>query len=204
MVAALAAIAASIVCVSRIFTRTADEAVTFALLLAAFLIALLPLSVQFVLQRTFYAHHDTRTPFLFTLVQALLVVLTAIIAWATLPLTLVAAGMALGQSLANIVQLVLAVWLLRRKIGPLGLRPAAFAYLRFLAAAVLTAGAGWLTFLLLGGASGWATASLFSAAASVVVIGVVTGVVYVAFLALLRAPELQTAVRAVRRFLPGR
>src|SRR5690606_9216322 len=117
------------------------QAVEFAWVLGAYLVALVPLSVQFVLQRTFYAHHDTRTPFLFTLVQAVLVIVTAVAAYqavftfGVLPVEFLAAAMALGQSLANIVQLVLAVWLLRRKIGPLGLRPAVRAYIRFVVAA---------------------------------------------------------------------
>lgn len=204
IVGALAAIVASIVPISRVFTDSASSAVSFAAVLGAYLVALVPLSVQFVLQRTFYAYHDTRTPFLFTLAQAILVSVTAVIAFFTLPLTLLAFGIALGQSLANIVQLALAVWLLRRKIGPLGLRPAAFAYGRFLVAGLPAAAAGWLTFLLLGGIDGWATSDKFVAILATAVIAVVSLLVYVLVLALVRAPELQPAQRLARRFLPGR
>lgn len=204
IVGALAAIVAAIVPISRVFTDSASGAVSFALVLGAYLVALVPLSVQFVLQRTFYAYHDTRTPFLFTLVQAILVSVTAAIAFLTLPLTLLAFGIALGQSLANIVQLALAVWLLRRKIGPLGLAHAVGAYARFLLAAVPAAGAGWLTFLLLGGVDGWAASDRGPALVAMVAIGGVSLLVYIAFLALLRAPELQVGVRIARRFLPRR
>ncbi len=204
IVGALAAIVAAIVPISRVFTDSATNAVSFALVLGAYLVALVPLSVQFVLQRTFYAYHDTRTPFLFTLVQAILVSVTAVIASLTLPVTLLAFGIALGQSIANIVQLGLAVWLLRRKIGPLGLTRAAGAYVRFLVAAVPATAAGWLTFLLLGGVDGWAASDRGPALVAMIVIGAVSLLVYLGALALVRAPELQAATRAVRRFLPGR
>jgi len=51
---------------------------------------------------------------------------------------------------------------------------------------------------------GWAASDRLTGFVSAALIGVVTLVIYVALLLILRAPELQTAVRAVRRFLPGR
>lgn len=204
MVAALAAMVAAIVPISRIFTPSAVDAVQFALVLAAYLVALLPLSVQFVLQRTFYAHHDTRTPFFFTAVQAALVIAGALLSFALLPAGALAFGIALTQSLANIVQLVLAVLLLRKKIGPLGLGPAALAYLRFLAAAAPAALVGWWVYALLGGIDGWATSGHGPAIVAVLVVGAATVAVYVGALWVLRAPELRQAARIARRFLPGR
>lgn len=201
MVGALAAIVAAIVPVSRIFTDDAGGAVEFSYVLGAYLVALLPLSLQFVLQRTFYAHHDTRTPFLFTLVQAALVVVTAVVAYLTLPVELLAAGIALGQSIANIVQLALAAWLLRRKIGPLGLRPAVRAIVRFLVAAVPAALAGWGAFVLLGGVDGWGISERGPAVVMSFLVAAVALVVYVLMLALVRAPELKVATRAARRIL---
>ncbi|MFK4114813.1 murein biosynthesis integral membrane protein MurJ [Microbacterium sp. NPDC006705] len=201
MVGALAAIVAAIVPISRVFTKTPDAAQAFAWVLAAYLVALLPLSFQFVLQRTFYAHQDTRTPFFFTLAQAVLVVVTALIAAAILPLEHLAVGIALGQSLANVVQLALAVILLRRKIGPLGLGGAVRAVVRFVVAGIPAAAVGWLVFALLGGSAGWVAGGYLGALFGGAVIGLATLVVYVILLALLRAPELGTAVRAVRRIL---
>jgi putative peptidoglycan lipid II flippase len=163
------------------------------------------LSFQFGIQRTFYALGDTRTPFLYTTVQAVLVIITAVVAFAVLPLPWLAVGIALGQSLANIFQFALAIVLLRRKIArPLGLGVAAGAVVRFVVAAVPATAGGWLTFQLLGGVGGWAASDRVTGFLSAALIGVVTLVIYVALLLILRAPELQTAVRAVRRFLPGR
>ncbi|MET0296250.1 MAG: murein biosynthesis integral membrane protein MurJ, partial [Microbacterium sp.] len=108
IVAATAALAAAAIPASRIFTNTSAEAVDAALVLVCFLSGLLPLSVLFIVQRTFYVYNDTRTPFLFTLVQCVLVVVTALLASWLVPLEFLAAGIAAGQSIAGIVQMVLA------------------------------------------------------------------------------------------------
>ena len=201
VVGALAAIVAAILPISRIFTDTADSAGSFALVLGAYLVALLPLSVQFGIQRTFYAYQDTRTPFVFTAVQAGLVVASASAAFLLVPVQHLAVGVALGQSLANIVQLTLAIWLLRRKIGPLGLGGAVVSLLRFLAAAVPAAAAGWWVFTLV--ASG-VMVERVNAVVGAALVGGAALVVYVLALIVLRAPELKVAGRMLRRFLPGR
>ncbi len=209
IVAATAALVAAAVPASRIFTDDASQAVAAAGLLLCFLVGLIPLAVLFVIQRTFYAYQDTRTPFVFTMVQCALVVVTALLAsWAVgadlLPVSSLAAGVALGQSLAGIIQLVVAAWLLQRRLGGLAIGSWMLSLGRFALAALPAAGAGWLTFQLLGGVDGWTVADKFLGALGAAIIGVVVLVVYAAFLALLRAPELATAMRLVRRFLPGR
>lgn len=204
MVGVLGAMVAAIVPLSAIFADHPDEAVALAWVLGAFLVALLPLSFQFGIQRTFYALGDTRTPFLYTVVQAVLVVITAIVGFLVLPAPWLAVGIALGQSLANIVQFALAVALLRRKLGPLGLGDAVRSIVRFLVAVIPATGAGWLAFEMLGGTDGWPTSDRWAGFLAAALIGVLTLVVYVVLLALLRAPELRTAAQAVRRFLPGR
>ena len=162
------------------------------------------LAVLFVVQRTFYAYDDTRTPFLFTLLQCGLVVATALIAGAALPMHLLAAGVALGQSISSLVQVIVATWLLHRRLGALETKSWMLSLGRFALAAIPAAGAGWLTFLLLGGTEGWTVADKFLGAVGTAVIGAVVLVVYVGFLALLRAPELTPALAIARRFLPGR
>ena len=121
-----------------------------------------------------------------------------------LPLTWLAFAIALGQSVANILQFALAITLLRRKIGPLGLGAAFRGVLRFLLAAVPAAAAGWAVFLLLGGVEGWAVSERLPGLLGAALIGGVTLLVYGGILALFRTPELGVAFRAVRRFLPGR
>ena len=209
MVGVLAAMTVAAVPLARLFTTTPDNAVAFAWVLCAYLVALLPLSFQFGLQRTFYALKDTRTPFLYTLVQAVIVIATALAASALLtagilPLEWLAVTIALGQSVANIVQFALAITLLRRRIGPLGLGAAFRGILRFVLAAIPAAAAGWGVFLLFGGVEGWTVSERLLGFLGAALIGGVTLFVYAAILALFRTPELATAGRALRRFLPGR
>jgi putative peptidoglycan lipid II flippase len=202
IVIATAALAAASVPASRIFTDSRDEAVDAAIVLLCFLVSLVPLAVLFVIQRTFYAYNDTRTPFYFTLVQCALVVIASLAA-ALLPLEYLAAGIALGQSFASIVQVVLATWLLHRRLGGLRVGSWMLSLGRFFLAAVPAAGAGWLTFLLLGGVDGWTVSDKLLGAVGAAVIGLVSVAVYVGFLALLRAPELGPAIEHARRMLPG-
>ncbi|MDJ1114077.1 murein biosynthesis integral membrane protein MurJ [Microbacterium dauci] len=209
MVGVLAAMLAAIVPLARVFTDSPDAAVAFAAVLAAYLVALLPLSFQFGVQRTFYALKDTRTPFFYTLVQSILVIASATTAGIlaandVLPLVWLAPVIALGQSVANIVQFALAVTLLRRRLGRLGLAHAGRGIAVFVVAAVPAALVGLGLFLLAGGVDGWTTTNGFLGFLGAALIGAVTLLVYVGFLALFRTPELAVATRALRRFLPGR
>ncbi len=204
VVVATAALAVAAAPASRMLTNSADDAVAAAWVLVAFLVSLVPLAVLFVVQRTFYAYDDTRTPFFFMLVQSVLVVVTALIASAVLPLEWLAAGVALGQSLAGIVQVVIATWLLERRLGGLRIGTWLGALARFTVAAVPAAGAGWLVFVLNGGADGWMLADKWWGALGAGLIAVVVLAVYLGMLALLRAPELKPALTLARRLLPGR
>src|SRR5690606_25835788 len=61
------ALAVAAVPATRIFTESPEQAVQAAPVLICYLVGLVPLSLLFIVQRTFYAYGDTRTPFLFTL-----------------------------------------------------------------------------------------------------------------------------------------
>lgn len=201
IVIATAALAVAAVPASRIFTESAEQAVAAAGVLACYLVALIPLAVLFVVQRTFYAYSDTRTPFFFTLVQCTVVVVTALIAGGLLPDRHLAVGVALGQSLASVVQTVIATWLLNRRLGGIAVGAWMFSLGRFVLAAIPAAAAGWAAFLLLGGADGWTTSDKLLGVLGTAVIGIVSLAVYVGMLALLRAPELTPAVALVRRVI---
>lgn len=209
IVAATAAVAAAAIPASRVFTESAADAQAAALVLIAYLFGLIPLTILFIVQRTFYAYDDTRTPFWFTIIQCALIVGTALIALGLreadiIPLTSLAAAVALGQSLASTLQMIIATWLLHRKIGGLHVRSWMLAILRFAIAGVPAGLAGWGTFLLLGGVDGWATSGVIPGIFGTAIIGLAVVVVYVAILAAMRAPELKAAGGLVRRFLPGR
>lgn len=202
----MAALAAASVPISRIFTNSVDGAVAMAWVLCAYLIALVPFGVLVIVRRAFFAFQDTRTPFYFTIVQcvlaaggALLAALAVNVGW--LPLAFLAATVALTQSLSTFVQLPVALRLLRRHTGRLRLAATWRALARFAAASIPAFAAGWLTFLLLGGTEGWTTTDRLLGAAGAAIVGAAALLVYVAMLAVLRAPELAIAVRTARRLM---
>ena len=100
--------------------------------------------------------------------------------------------------------MIVATWLLQRRLGGLRVGSWMLSLGRFALAAVPAAGAGWLTFLLLGGVEGWTVSDKLLGAVGAAIIGVVSLLVYAGFLALLRAPELGPAMALARRVLPGR
>ncbi len=209
IVAATAAVAAAAIPASRVFTDNADDAQAASFVLLAYLVGLIPLTILFIVQRTFYAYDDTRTPFWFTIFQCVLIVATALGALGLreaglIPLTSLAAAVALGQSIASIVQTIAATWLLHRKIGGLKIRSWMAAIGRFALAGIPAGFAGWGAFVLMGGVDGWTMADKIQGALGTAVVGLVVVAVYLGILALLRAPELKAAGGLVRRFLPGR
>lgn len=110
-----------------------------AMALCAYAPGLLFVGVSRILVPTFYALQDTRTPvwisFWTLIVNALLGVLLMG------PLRHV--GLALALSLSSVCNCLLLVWLLRRKIGPLGLLAIGGSLLRALPATLLMAGCTW-------------------------------------------------------------
>ncbi len=201
VVAATAALAVAAVPATRVFVNSAEGAGSAAPVLLAYLVGLIPLSVIFIVQRTFYAYDDTRTPFVFTVIQGALVIGTALLASVLLPEEWLAAGIALGQSLASIVQVLVASVLLSRRLGGIQARLWLLSLARFAGAAIPAAAAGWATFLLLGGESGWTVSDKLYGALGTALIGAVVGVVYLGALVLLRAPELRPAMGMLRRVI---
>ncbi|WP_309104782.1 murein biosynthesis integral membrane protein MurJ [Microbacterium sp.] len=204
VVVSTVALFAAAIPATRIFTNGDTEAIAAAPVLVGYLVGLLPLSVLFIVQRTFYAYGDTRTPFWFTVVQCLIIVGSALVLPSFVPLSQLAAAIALSQSIAGTVQMIIAVWMLRQRLGSLELGRTALSLGRYAIAAIPAGFAGWGAFLLLGGAEGWTTADKLLGALGTGVIGAVTVVVYILVLLALRAPELKVATGLLRRFLPGR
>ncbi|MGN6743537.1 MAG: murein biosynthesis integral membrane protein MurJ [Amnibacterium sp.] len=190
---------------SALFAHSSSEAAALAPVLIAYLVGLLPFTALFVLQRTFYALGDTRTPFRFTAIQVVVVV-AGVLLCLLLPRPAIAAGIAAVVSFGGVVQLAVAAVLLRRRIGPLGGGRMGASLIRFAVAgaAGLAVGLGLLG--VLGGfGGGWPTASRIGGLLATVLIGLVVAVGYVLVLAALRAPELGAAIRLVLdRLRPSR
>lgn len=199
VVISAAALMAAAAPASRVFTNTGADAQAAAPVLVAFLVALTPMAVLFVVQRTFYAYGDTRTPFWFTLVQCVLVVVATLLATMASKQYLTA-SVALAQTVCGVLEVVLAALLLRRKIGPFGARHWVVALLRFIVAAIPAGAAGLAVYVWWG--AGWMLEDKLRGAIGTILICVVCGAVYTGLLALLRSPEVRTAAGLVRARLP--
>jgi putative peptidoglycan lipid II flippase len=165
-----------------------------ALALAAYAPGLLFVGVSRVVVPTFYAMQDTRTP--------VLISFWTLLANAGLGLLLMGpmqhTGLALALTLSSVFNALLLIWVLRRKVGRLGLAPVGASFLRLLPLTALMAAVVWG---ILGyGDWGMAGARLHK--------GVVLGgallagvVVYTGGCLLLRIPEATEAAALFRRKL---
>ncbi|MDY7542176.1 MULTISPECIES: murein biosynthesis integral membrane protein MurJ [unclassified Cryobacterium] len=170
----------------------------------AYILGLVAFCVLFVLQRTFYALGDTRTPFFFTLFQVILVV-AGVLACSLLPPAWIAVGIALVVTVSGILQTVLAGHLLRRRLGGIDGRRILRSLVRYVVAAIppLILGLGLL--LLLGGTheGGFAVSGRLEAIVSMLVIGSVMTLAYFGMLLLMRSEELRVfLVPLINRFRP--
>lgn len=158
----------------------------------AFALGLVPFSTLFVVQRTFYALGDTRTPFRFTLFQVVLFALGAIGCLILAP-ELRAVGIALVTTIAGIAQLALATFLLRRRLGSLDGRRILAGIGRSLFALLLPLAVGIVLLVALGGTiqGGFAVSSILGAVVTMAVIGISMAVLYFGILWMMRSPELR-------------
>ncbi len=207
IVGASAALGAAAIPFAAVFASTDRELVGTAAVLLAYLVGLVPFSLLFLVQRTFYALGDTRTPFLIQLLQSTVFVGGAV-AVAAVPSPYIAVGIAAVTSVAGLVQALVAVVVLRGRIGGLDGRRVLRRLAQFALATVPATAVGIGVLGLLGGlgpvaalfdrgapiATGFATSGRDAAVLSVAVVGAATGLVYFAVLALLRVPETRAVL----------
>jgi putative peptidoglycan lipid II flippase len=170
------------------FSATAAD--TTARALAGFAPGLVGFSLYLFALRGFYAHQDTRTPFVVNVVENLLNILLAFLLVG--PHGVMGLGMAFA--IAYVVSSVWAMQVLARKVREFPLRPVFTSMGRMLLAAVLMAEVVWIVTRHVGGDTGW------GAVARLAVGGVLGIAVYGGLLLALRAPELdQLRSRLARR-----
>jgi len=209
MVLASAGLIALAIPFARLFGGSAEQIDAMAAVLVAYALGLVPFSLVFVLQRVYYALGDTRTPFFFQLIHAAVFISVALVASGQ-PSSAIASTLALGASLASTVQFLVALVLLRRRIGGLGVGRLALALLWFVAAAVPAAFAGWgvLQWWGAGDPTGFVRESTLGALTSLAGGGVVVAGVYIGLLLVTKNQDAQAVLRAglrlVRRVLTGR
>lgn len=200
MVLAATALFAAAPFVARVmnFGATQVQVDQFSWALRAYVVSLAAYSFLFVVQRAFYALSDTRTPFFFTSAQMVLVIGLSLLLLLA-PASLVGVGFALVWSVATVLQALLATWWLRRRVGAIDGRRIARSLLRYLAAAVPALGVGLLTtwgLRLVAPVTGLWLGIIFAA-----VVAAVVSVAYLAFLWLLRSPELREFTAFITRKL---
>ena len=160
-------------------------------------VALVPYAISQLQVFAFYALSDTRTPALVNIPVVGLRLAIDVVLYLVLPATAVVAGLMWGSTVSFVLGLGLGYWLLRRRIGPLGLAGVGGTLLRLSVAATVAAlpaaGVAWLLGQLLG------TEKLGSLA-QLTVGGLVLITGYVTAAVLLGVPE----IREVGHMLTGR
>ena len=212
------ALAVAAVPFAGFFSHTRGELTGTAWVLLAYLPGLMPFGLLYVLQRAFFALGDTRTPFWIQLLQG---VLFAGLAFALLaaPGSWVAAGVAAATTVAGIVQTVVSILVLRRRMAGIDGRRLARRIGVFALATIPAAVVGLLVLWLLGGldldggiAAGSGLAADWSGSVGgrigdivgVVLAGGAAALAYLAVLLALRVPELDGLLSPVRRILRRR
>ncbi|TQJ30468.1 murein biosynthesis integral membrane protein MurJ [Microbacterium sp. SLBN-146] len=189
--------------IGRVLTEGRDSVQAMSMVLAAYLVGLVPFALLLLVQRAFYAVGDARTPFIYACVQAVVLVTATLLVPLLVRPEMIAAGVALAQSIGTTVQATAGYLLLRRKLGPLALRSLMHTAAR-VAVATLPASAlgGTLGIWLVGPSlEGWAMTNQLTAAATAVLIATTFAATYLTMLWLVKDPTLQ---ELITRFTPPR
>jgi putative peptidoglycan lipid II flippase len=172
---------------------TQHNTITTGRALAGFSIGLVGFSVYLFILRGFYAHQDTRTPFMINLFENALNIIFAIL----LVHRYGVLGLGLAFALAYLLSAAWALQILSYKVPGFPVRPIFASLGRMLLASVFMAEIVWLVVRAVGDNSG-------AGAVVRVVVGSVVGLaVYVGALWLLRSPELMAARDQLGRRLPA-
>lgn len=176
-----------------LFDETSTQNV--AAVLSYFALGLIALMMLEVISRTFYSLSDTWTPVLagglqVALMAALSLWLGLILfpQWGGLPV----AGLALGLTISNYIEVILLLWLLKRKMGRLNGRSLFNSGWRLLGATGMMTAVMWFVLSNLPATSPWV---------QLIVGGLAGGLTYLLACLLLRAPEMQNVIVYGRRRL---
>ena len=190
---------------SAVFSSDFGATSDMAFVLIAYLVGLVPFSILFLIQRTFYSLDDTRTPFFLQLLQSVLFVVGALVVstWET---RWIAVGIAAVTAIAGSSQALVAALVLRKRLGHLDASRILRSYGVFVLASIPAAAAGVAMLIAMGGVTegGFAVANVPSALVSMAVIGSVMAVVYAGVLIALRNEELGEIIRPIVRRVRGR
>lgn len=187
--------------ISRVFVGEIPSTIALGNVVIAMVVGLLPFSYVFMIQRAFYSLEDTRTPFLFTVVQTVLNIIGSIMVaiyaehvWIVVCLSLVTSG-------SIMVQAVLAFVMFKRKFGSLGHSHLTLATGKFILAAVVAGLIGFSMLQLMGGArpGAFPVLNIISATTTCAIIGGTMTLIYLTILRLLKVPEIEVLTKPIQR-----
>jgi putative peptidoglycan lipid II flippase len=178
------------------FTEENATATSLVLLFGA--LALVPFAISQLFTFAFYALPDTRTPALINIPVVVLRVAVQIGLFAAFSAAFAASGMMLGNAVSYVAAAVISAWLLRGRVGPIGLGATMATFGKVLVAALGAAVVGLIVVNLL---PGDATPSRLEAIVRLVIGGGLIGASYLGLALALRIREITEVVGMVRRKL---
>jgi putative peptidoglycan lipid II flippase len=184
--------------ISVLFERglfDAESTYYVATVLSFLALGLIALMMLEVISRTFYSLSDTWTPVLAGGLQVILMAMLGF--WLSTMIFpgfsgLPVAGLALGMSISNYIEVILLLWLLKRKMGRLNGRSLVNSSWRLLLSAAVMTAVMWFVLSYLPTDSSWI---------QLIVGGVVGGITYLLACLILRVPEMQSVMDYGRRRL---
>lgn len=179
-----------------VFDADAARATAPVLLMAG--LALVPFSIGQLATFAFYAQQDTKTPALVNLGTVAVRITVQLGIFVAFAASFVAAGMMLGNGVSYLAAALVMGWLLRRRLGSLGLREVAISFCKVAVAAAGAAVAGLAVVWLL---PGGADPSKLAALAQLVAGGIAVAGGYLGLAVLLRIGEVREVLALVRRKL---
>jgi putative peptidoglycan lipid II flippase len=177
---------------------TADNATATSLVLLTAALALVPFAVSQLFTFAFYALPDTRTPALVNIPVVGLRVLAQIGLFLAFSATFAGAGMMIGNGISYLAAAGISAWLLRRRVGRLGLGRIMGTVGKVTVAALASALVGLLVVKLLPGGD---TPSRLMSFVQLAIGGTAIGLTYLGLATVLRIGEITEVVGMVRRRL---
>lgn len=166
-------------------------------------------SINFILNRVFYAQENAKTPFIIQCIMVCIGLGGALLA-SLLPHEFIIYGLAASYTVSNVLGPIVSHLFLRAKLGDYGGGLIMRAHMRFLAAALVAGIVGELALMLFGGSTigGFMWSSIAASAVTLAVVGTIMAVVYIVILKRMRVHEvdalLNPLISKVRNRLPSR
>ena len=186
--------------VSRVFAGEFPALIALGNVIIAMMLGLIPFSFVFMMQRAFFALEDTRSPFMFTVVQIGLHITGAITLSIFAPAEWLVVGLALLTSGTVAIQATVAYLFLIKRIGSLAGHGFALSSLKFVISGAVAGIAGFGMVEALGGirAGSFVVDKVITSGLSMALIGFVMFAVYVVALKISRSPEIDTVLAGLK------